>query len=518
MRRILAVSALVICFHLAAAATAAAADLKIGLAAFTTSVDPLFYVGGNNSSMMRNMFDCLTNQDERQQIRPGLAVSWKPVDDLTWEFTMRPGVKFHDGSDFTAEDAAASIGRVPLASTNSPSSLMAYVQDIDSVEVADPETLIIRTKKPSPLLPTNLSRISIMPAEFAELTTSEMNAGKGVVGTGPFKFVSWSPDENIVLEKNPGYWGGAPEWDRVTYRSLKNNSARVAALLAGDVDMIEAVPPADNAQLRKNDKLKVITIPSNRVMYLHMDQQREVSPFAAGPDGKNPLLKPEVRRALSVAINRQALVDRVMDGQGGVTGQLLPEGYFGYSPNIAMDEYSVEKAKEMLAAAGYPDGFTMTFHASNDRYPNDSKVAQAVGQMLSRAGIKMDVVTLPGSVYFSRASALEFSLIMGGAAIETGEATGVLGPLLATFSKTTGQGNRGRYSNPAFDDALNTALVTVDDAKREALLRKAMEIAMNDLGVIPLFFLAHNWALRADLDFTPRTDGYTLAANVTGAK
>lgn len=514
MRRILAVLAITVCFSL----SAMAADLKIGLSAFTTSVDPLFYVGGNNSSMMRNIFDCLTLQDGKQQIRPGLAVSWKPLDDLTWEFKMRAGVKFHDGSDFTAEDAAASIGRVPLASTNSPSSFMAYVQDIESVEVADPETLIIRTKKPSPLLPTNLSRISVMPSEFAALTTNDMNAGQGVVGTGPFKFVSWSPDENIVLAKNPDYWGGAPEWDTVTCRSLKNNSARVASLLAGDVDMIEAVPPADNDQLAKNEKLKVVTVPSNRVMYLHMDQEREISPFAAGPDGKNPLLKPEVRRAMSVAINRQALVDRVMDGQGGVAGQLLPEGYFGYSPKIAADEYSVDRAKELLAAAGYPDGFKMTFHASNDRYPNDSKVAQAVGQMLSRAGIAMDVVTLPGSVYFSRASALEFSLIMGGAAIETGEATGVLGPLLATFSKTTGQGNRGRYSNPGFDDALNTALVTVDDAKREALLQKAMEISMNDLGVIPLFFLAHNWALRADLDFAPRTDGYTLAANVVTAK
>ncbi|MDL2272361.1 ABC transporter substrate-binding protein [Desulfovibrio sp. OttesenSCG-928-I05] len=513
-KRLFLAIALVLCTSVAGHA----ADLRIGLSSFTTSVDPLFYVGGNNISMMRNMFDCLMNQDEKQQIKPGLAVSWKPLDDTTWELKMRTGVTFHDGSAFTSEDAAASIKRVALASVNSPSSLMAYVQDIESVETPDAETLIIKTKKPTPLLPNNLSRISILPAECAELTTNDLNAGKGVIGTGPFKFVSWAPDEHVTLAKNPDYWGGAPEWDTVVYRSLKSNSARVAAILAGDVDVIENVPSADNEQLRKNSKLRVISTPSNRVMYLHMDQDREVSPHAAGPDGKNPLLNPKVRRAISLSINRQALIDRVMDGQGGLAGQLVPEGYFGYSPDIKVDPYDPDQAKKLLAEAGYPNGFTLTSHASNDRYPNDAKVAQAVGQMLSRIGIKVSVETLPGSVYFSRASKLEFSFIMGGAAVETGEATGVLGPLLATYSQTTGQGNRGRYSNPAFDNALQTALVTVDDAAREKLLQQAMNIAMDDLGVIPLFFLSHNWAVRADLDIQPRTDGYTLAKFITTTK
>jgi peptide/nickel transport system substrate-binding protein len=245
-------------------------------------------------------------------------------------------------------------------------------------------------------------------------------------------------------------------------------------------------------------------------MYLHMDQAREESPFAKGPDGKNPLLKPEVRRALSLSINREALVDRIMDGQGVPAGQVVPEGYFGYDPAIKVDAYDPTKAKELLAKAGYPDGFQLTFHASNDRYPNDSKVAQAIGQFFSRVGVKTEVATLPGSVYFTRASNLEFSFIMGGAAVETGEASGVLGPILETYVEKAGQGNRGRYSNPEFDKALNEARSTLDDARREELLKKATEIAMTDLGVIPVFYLANTWAVKSDINYAGRSDGYTL--------
>jgi peptide/nickel transport system substrate-binding protein len=498
----------------AVAPAAIAKDLTIGLAASTTSMDPQFYVVGPNSAMARNIFDGLVNQDDHQQIRPALAVSWKTLDDTTWEFKLRDNVKFHDGSAFTAEDVVASIKRVPLASKNSPSSFAAYVKAITEVSVVDPLTVRIKTDGPTPLLLNNLSRIAMLPAEVEKTTTEEMNAGKGVIGTGPFKFVSWSPDDNVVLARNDAYWGDKAAWDKVTFRVFKNPSARVAAILSGDVDMIESIPTADTRKMQASDKLKVVNIAGNRVMYLHMDQGRTESPFAKGPDGKNPLLKPEVRRALSLSINREALVDRIMDGQGVPAGQVVPDGYFGYDPSIKVDAYDPAKAKKMLADAGYPDGFALTFHASNDRYPNDSKVAQAIGQFFSRIGIKTEVATLPGSVYFSRASNLEFSFIMGGAAVETGEASGVLGPILETFGEKAGQGNRGRYSNPEFDKALSAARTTLDNAKREELLRQATKIAMTDLGVIPVFFLANTWAVRKDLSYPGRADGYTLAYDV----
>lgn len=495
-------------------AAISAQQLTIGLAASTTSMDPQFYVVGPNSAMARNIFDGLVNQDEKQQIEPALATSWETVDDTTWEFTLREDVTFHDGSAFTAEDVVASLNRVPEASTNSPSSFMPYVQAISSVEAIDPMTVRITTNEPTPLLLNNLSRIAILPAENLDVSTEQMNSGEGVIGTGPFEFVSWVPDSEVVLERNDDYWAEPAAWEDVTYKIFKNNSARVAAMLSGDVDMIEKIPTADTQRLVEAEDIEVVSVAGNRVMYLHMDQGREESPFAKDAEGKNPLRDPRVRRALSMSLNREALVDRIMDGQGVPAGQLVPEGYFGYSDELTVDEYDPERAKELLAEAGYPDGFDLTFHASNDRYPNDSRVAQAIGQFFSRIGIDISVKTLPASVYFSRASNLEFSLIMGGAAVETGEASGVLGPLLETYGDSAGRGNRGRYSNAEFDSALQEARRTLDDAKRRELLETATEIAMEDLGVIPVFYLANTWALEDGIDYPGRSDGYTLAYDV----
>lgn len=191
----------------AAPLAAHAKDLTVGLAASTTSMDPQFYVVGPNSAMARNIFDGLVNQDAKQQIQPALAASWKTIDDTTWEFKLRPNVKFHDGSDFTADDVVASIKRVPLASKNSPSSFAAYVKAITDVTAVDPLTVRIKTDGPTPLLLNNLSRIAILPAEMEKTTTEDMNSGKGVIGTGPFKFVSWTPDDNVVVARNDGYWG-----------------------------------------------------------------------------------------------------------------------------------------------------------------------------------------------------------------------------------------------------------------------------------------------------------------------
>ena len=245
---------------------ASAADLKIGLSSSVTSMDPLFYVVGPNSAMARNVFDGLINQDAKQQLKPALATSWKPIDDTTWEFKLRQGVKFHDGSEFTAEDVAASIRRVALASENSPSSFKRYVKDIADIEIVDPYTIRFKTAAPAPLLPNNLSRISIMPSEMETLPTKELDMGKGVVGTGPFKFISWQQDDRVNLVANPDYWGGAPAWDKVTFRFISNNSSRVAALLAGDVDLIENVPTTDMKTVERNDQTKVVSTSSNRIM------------------------------------------------------------------------------------------------------------------------------------------------------------------------------------------------------------------------------------------------------------
>ncbi|SLM62536.1 MULTISPECIES: ABC transporter substrate-binding protein [Dickeya] len=487
-----------------------AADLTIGLASFTTSMDPQFYVGGANSAMARNVFDGLVNQNETQHITPALAVSWQAIDDSTWQFKLRPGVKFHDGSDFSARDVVASVKRVALAAKNSPSAYTPYVADISEIREIDPLTVEMKTKGPAALLLNNLSRIAIMPARLVDQPSEVLNSGKEIIGTGPFRFVSYTPDDKAVLSRNDGYWAGKAEWDSVTLRVIKNSSARIAALLAGDVDMIESVPTTDRANIASQQAFTTVSVPGNRILYLHPDQDRDTSPFARGDDGKNPLKKQAVRQAMSLAINRDALVQRLLDGQGLSSSQLVPQGYPGYSARIAPPAYDAAQARQMLTQAGYPNGFTLTFHASNDRYPNDAKIAQALGQMFSQVGIKTDVVTMPGNVYFAKAAQREFSLVMGGAAIETGEASGVLGPLLETFGPQTGQGNRGRYTNVEFDKLLGQARATLDEGKRDALLQQASELAMKEQGVIPLLFLSNTWAMKKSYRYMGRTDGYTL--------
>jgi peptide/nickel transport system substrate-binding protein len=497
-----------------------AAELRVGLGSTVTAMDPLFYVVGSNSAIARNVFDALVNQDDKQQLVPALATSWRAVSDTVWEFTLRRDVKFHDGTPFTAEDVAASIRRIPTIK-NSPSSFLPFVRPIKAVTVVDANTIRFETTGPFPLLPSNLSRVSIHPARFESAPLEDFNSGKAAIGTGPFKFVEFLPGDRIVVARNESYWGGAPSWDRVSFKMINTDAARVAALLSGDLDVIENVPTQDIPKLQKSDRVKLATATSNRVMYLHFDTAREQSPFVMDADGKpgpNVLRDLRVRQALSRAIDRKALVERIMDGQGVPAAQLVPPGYFGYAPSLAVQPGDRDAAKKLLTEAGLPRGFKLTLHASNDRYPNDERVAQAIAQMLTRAGIATQVVTQPAGVFFAKASALEYSLIMGGAAAETGEASGVLRPLLSTFNpqKGEGSGNRGRYSNAEFDATIEKALATVDDAAREKLLQRATEIGIGELGVIPLFYLVNTWASRTGLAYTPRSDGYTLAVNVSG--
>ncbi|MEO0830679.1 MAG: ABC transporter substrate-binding protein, partial [Pseudomonadota bacterium] len=459
-----------------------------------------------------------------QQLEPGLAVSWKPIDDLTWEFKLREGVKFHDGSDFTADDVLCTWERAPDV-PNSPSSFATYTKG-KTVEKIDDYTVHFKSAAPYPLMANDVSTVSIISDNGGcQGTTAEFNDGTVAMGTGPFKFVSYTPGDSIVVERNDDYWGDAPIWSKVTFKPIKSGPSRVAALLAGDVDMIAAVPTTDVAVLEKNDDVSLSQGVSNRVIYLHLDHDRPDSPFVkanGGAEIENPLMKLEVRKAISMAINRDAIVDRVMEGIAIKAGQLLPDGFFGVSDKLEPVEYDPNAAKEMLAAAGYPDGFELTIHGPNDRYINDAKIAEAIGQMLTRIGIKTTVETMPRSVYFGRASrggpndTPEFSFILVGWGAGSGEASSPLKSLIATHTPDKGWGssNRGRYSNPDFDALLETALSTVDDAKRQDLLAEATEMAIEDVAIIPTHYQVSTWGTRKGLKYKARTDEYTLAIGV----
>jgi peptide/nickel transport system substrate-binding protein len=516
VRKWLAGPAAVLAFVLAAT-PARAADLSIGLGADVTSIDPHFHNLTPNNNIGQHAFESLVAKDAAGKLKPALAESWRPVDEVTWEFRLRKGVKFHDGSDFTAADVVFSLDRVPNV-PNSPSPFTTYTKQVTEKIVVDPYTIRLKSTAPYPQMPNDMSTVLIVSAKAAARATSEdFNTGKATVGTGPFKFVRWLRGDRIELTRNDAYWGPKPAWDRVTFRIITSDPTRVAALLAGEVQAIENVPTPDLAKLRANKSLNVYRTVSVRLMYLHLDTARDKSPFvtdkAGQPLEKNPLRDLRVRRAMSKAINRQALVERVMEGAAVATGQLMPEGFFGHAPGIKLEAYDPDGAKKLLAEAGYPDGFGLTLHAPNNRYVNDEQVAQAIAQMLARIGIQTRVDAMPSAVFFSRGSKLEFSFLLVGWGADTMEASSPLKALLATFDTAKGMGaaNRGRYSNPKMDAVLEQALATVADARREKLLQQATELGVGDLGIIPLYHQHNLWATRKGVSYEPRADERTLA-------
>lgn len=502
-----------------------AAEIKVGLAAPPSSMDPHFHNLAPNNSLLSNMFDRLVHQDPNQALIPGLAESWKAIDDTTWEFKLRKGVKFHDGSPFTADDVLCTFKRAPNV-PNSPSSFGLYLKG-KTAEKVDDYTVLIKTENPQPLVPNDLSTIYIVSKSAGcDAKTEDYNSGKAAVGSGPFKFAEYVPGDRIVMTANEGYWGGKPVWDKVTFRPIASAPARVAAILAGDVDVIEDVPTADIAKLSKDARVSIIQTVSNRVIYFHLDQFREFSPYISAKDGsaiKNPLRDRRVRLAISKAINRDAIVERVMEGSAVPAGQLLADKFFGTSKNLKPEKYDVEGAKKLMKEAGYEGGFKMKIHSPNGRYTNDAKIAEVVAQMLTRIGIETSLETLPPAVFFRRASSggpdntPEFSFILVGWGSGTGEASSPLRSLLYTVDpkKGTGAANRGRYSNPEVDKLVDAALVSVDDEKRADLLAKATDVAIGDLGIIPSHYQLNVWATRRGLKIVPRTDEFTVVMGVT---
>ncbi len=505
------------------AVSAQAADLKVAVRTDASSIDPHFHVYVPNAAVMRHIFDPLVLSDARGRILPGLAASWRIVSDTTWEFALRPGVTFHDGKPLTAQDVAFTLARAPTV-PNSPSSFSQYTKLIDHTEVVDAHTIRIHTKAPAPTLLVDLANIGILNKAAAEgATTADFNSGRATIGTGPYRFVSWAPGDRLDLAKNPIYWGGSEPWDRVTIRPVANDGARVAAILSGDADMIEGVPGVDRARIASNPGLTLAECDAFRIIYIHMDSARDISPGvfdnAGKPLDRNPLKDAKVRRAISLAINRTALVDRLLSGQAHPAGQYVPPDVAGANPNLPPLPFDVELARRLMREAGWGDGFSIILASSNDRFPNDAQVAQATGQMLARIGIKAEVQPMPASMLFSRGSKLEFSVMLSGW-VGNGEPSSPLVALLATFDPKTGMGpsNRGRWSNPAFDTALGNALRTLDDTKRNAFYAQASEIAVADMGVIPVYFTINTWATKRGLTYEARGDEMTLVTGVRPAK
>ena len=480
---------------------AQAADLRIGVAADVTSMDPHFLNLAPNVNVAWHVFDCLTHVDENARLVPGLAVSWRALDPLTWEFKLRRGVRFHDGGELTAADVAFSIERTQSVPNGQ---MRAFTQRIVAKEIVDPHTIRLKTSTPYAMVPYDLDSVFIVSKKAAGSARAEdFDSGKAMVGTGPFRFLRFARGDRVELARNDAYWGGAPPWDRVVFRIVPSDPARLAALLSGDLDLIEQVPTADLGRIRGDARLQTAQKVSWRTIFFHLDQ-RAGSPFR----------DPRVRRALSMAIDRQAIAERLMDGAALPASNLVSPSVFGYAADLKPDAYDPEGAKRLLAEAGYPAGFQTTLSAPNNRYVNDEQIAQAVAQMLARVGVRARVETLPMNVYLPKGSRHEFAFAMLGWGSFSGDLA--LRALVATSDAKKGFGafNWSGYSNPEVDKLLDRGFATVDEKVREELAREAMRAAMRDVAVIPLHHQVTTWAMKRTLAYTPRTDEFTFAHHV----
>ena len=507
-----------------AAPPAHAVDLVIGRATEQSALDPQYAQFTPDVSTADNIFERVVTVGPTLKLGPGLALTWRLVDPTTWELKMRPGVRWHDGSPFTAQDVAFSLKRAHFI-PNSPAPVAPFVAAVKDSEPVDDLTLLVHTVAPAPLLMEQIGQVYIVPAKLgASVTTEDFNSGRAMIGTGPYRFRSRLPGDSVVVEAYPDYWGEKPKFGTVTLKFISNDAARVAALLSGQVDVIEQIPPADIAALSGRRGIALFPVVSMRIIYLALNSARDVSPFVTDKDGQpmqtNPLRDRRVRIALSMMINRDAIVDHMLIGAGVAAGQTEPEEFGGYDPNLR-PVYDPAEAKKLLAEAGYPNGFGLTVHGSNNRFPKDSEVTQALGQMFTRGGLRINAVeVMPYNVFAPQATQRKFSAFIFSYGNTSNNALLGLTAVLHTFDAQAGLGqlNRARYSNPKLDQMLERAAAEFDETRRNALLVTAADEAMHDGALLPLYWQKLYWGSREGFVVIPDRGERTSALFVIQKK
>jgi peptide/nickel transport system substrate-binding protein len=489
------------------------AELRVGLAADVTSMDPHFLNLQPNLNVSWHVFDALTHVDEDTRLIPGLAVSWRAIDPTTWELRLRRGVRFHDGAELTAEDVAFSIERT-LTVPNGQ--FRTFTQRIVGKQIVDAHTLRLRTATPYAMVPYDLNSVFIVSRKAAAgALAGDFDSGKAMIGTGPFRFSRFARGDRVELERNDAYWGGKPAWEKVTFRIVPTDPARIAGLLSGELDAIEQVPTADLPRIGRDSAFRIAQKVSWRTIFFFPDQYRDRAPGLTdkrgGPLASNPFRELRVRRALSKAINREAIAARLMDGAALPASNLVSPPVFGYAPDLKPEAYDPEGARKLLAEAGFADGFAMKLATPNNRYVNDDQIAQAVAAMFARVGVQARVEAMPINSYITKGRKGDFAFAMFGWGSFSGDLA--LRPLVATVDPEKGFGafNWSHYSNPRLDELLERGFSSIDEKKREALAQEAMRLAMRDYAVIPLHHQVTTWAMKKSLAYAPRTDEFTFA-------
>ena len=444
--------------------------------------------------------------DDDLRIHPALAASWERPSPVLWRFHLRPGVRFHDGEAFTADDVVFTWARL-----NTPGANRGPLSAVSAVRAVDSLTVEVETARPFPVMLNALLGMPIMSRSWSEandaVSASDLTAGRENYatlhenGTGPFRIASREPDGPTVLEPFAGWWDERRHnLDRVTFLPIANAATRTAALLGGSVDATVDLPLQDVDRVAHTAGLQVVQGPELRTIYIGLDVYRDELLFS-DVKGRNPLKDHRVRQALYQAIDIEGIRRSVMRGQSWPAGFMASPHLVG-APQDLNDRlpYDPEAAKRLLAEAGYPGGFSLGLSCPNDRYVNDERICQAIAAMWSRVGVRTDVQSENTAAWSRRTASLDVSAFMlGHAALPLADAYSTLADVLHSRTDAAGGLNYGRYSNPDVDRLIDEAAAEPDEAARLREMRAALQEEKDDIGTIPLHQQPLTWASRTGI-------------------
>ena len=464
------------------------------------------------------MYETLVNRGKNLELVPALATEWKQVDAVTWRFTLRKGVKFHDGTPFSADDVVFSFQRASAPS----SQIRVYATAMGKARKVDDFTVEFKLPEPNPIMLEHATTVQIMSKAWSEKNKvqrpldfsakEDSFAARNANGTGPFMLKSREPDVKTLMVRNPNWWG-KPEGNvtEVTYLPIKSDATRMSALISGEIDFVLDPPPQDVARLKKQPKVKIEEGPENRIVFFGFDQHRDELLYS-DVKGKNPFKDRRVREAIYRAIDVDAIHRVTMRGQSQPTGSITPSVLGSTREAEARLPYDLNRAKDLLAQAGYPNGFSFTLDCPNNRYINDEQICVAVSAMLAKIGLKVRVNAQPRAIYFARMPKRDTSMYMLGWGGAITDAQTTLTPVLhSPDNKGAGDYNWGGYVNKKLDQLIDAARVENDTAKRKRQIADALAEHNAQIHHVPLHRQVIPWAMRQNVRVVHRADNWMEA-------
>ncbi len=508
LAKIIAGLALGVSLAMGNTAIAETRDIKWASQDDAATMDPHAFNHGMTMTVLAHIYEGLVRRDRNMQIEPALAESWEQPSPTLWRFKLRPGVTFHDGTEFTADDVVFSINRA----MSEASDMRIFTASINNAKSIDDLTVEIETDFPNAALLQSLPEVRIMSKAWAKKNgavdasnvrkKAENYATQHANGTGPFTLISREPDVRTVLQANKNWWG-EPDHNIGTAELVRiaSGPTRVAALLTGEVDFAYPIPLQDVARVEHSSEHKVLAGPEIRTMFLSMDQKSPELKYS-NVKGKNPFKDQKVRQAFYQAIDIDAIAERVMRGSATPTGNLMAPGI--NSVDLSLQDrvypFDVEAAKDLLADAGYADGFQLTLDCPNDRYVNDEEVCQAVAVMLAKIGVEVDVNGLPAAKFFPKVGSRDSSFNFFGYTPVNLDAFNTLSVIVHSPTDGRGQWNVGNFSDPEVDALITQVLSEMDPVKRTALVTQAMQKHQSKVGHLPLYQQGLSWGMRRGVE------------------